>query len=92
MHASNALQEKCHNEIVTAVPTIVGLFTHERWWAREAALNVIAAIAVVCESFYYCSHMYLILLKRNALLRLERLWNRWWSSSRMVMLMCNRLH
>ena len=90
---SNVSLGECHEEIAKAVGTIVGLLKNDDWQIRRTALNAMAALAAVCESFYYCSHMYLMLLKRNALLRLERLWNRWWGGSKMMMMMmCKRPH
>ena len=53
MCATNPLQGKCRDEIVTAVQTIVGLFADEQWRIRETALNAIAVLATVRESFCY---------------------------------------
>jgi len=86
---SNTFQGECRKKIVATVKTVVGLFANERWVTRQIALKVIGVLATVCECFRYpFTHMYLMLLKRSVMLKLERLRNRWWGSSRTATTMC----
>ena|ERR1700722_5996987 len=83
MCTSNTFQGECRTKIVGTVQTIVGLFTSDRWVTRQIALKVIGMLAAVRECLRYpFTHVYLMLLKRSVMLKLERLRNRWWGSSR----------